>query len=489
MRKKHLFNHVKIITINVFQKNISRLKKINNGEAIDRLARKRKHGFNWFQLSLGFAIVAIALSFAYFLGNRSHPVKVPNIEWETVESAKKTLKERGLNLTVKGKFYSQKVPEDHIIEQRPRPGGEIEEGSEVVVSVSKGFMSVTVPDLIGKELKDIGFILENANLKSGRIHEESVQGLSSNIVLRQSPTAGASVPLGSSVEIWLGPQQYVIPMVQGMKLKRAIDMLQRDAFDYKVVSKIDNRFPKETIISQLPEAGTRVSLNSTIYLVVSGPINNNPPGRRLEQKVVCIDPGHQATGSNLSEPIGPGSTTTKPEVASGATGIVSKTPEYEINLQIALKLKSQLEKVGVRVVMTRISSDVNISNVERARIASRTKADLFVRIHCDSSEDKTYHGISTLYPAKNSWTRPIFDRSLRAAELVQKSIIGQIGSGNLGIVPRSDLTGFNWSQVPVILVESGFLSNPFEDKQLNDQTYQSKLATGITHGVLVFLKT
>lgn len=444
------------------------------------------------QTHLAFALVIlIVLVFpaAYFL-TRPHYVKTPNIEWEKISSARKTLKNEGLNLSIKGHFYSESVPKGYVISQIPNAGEKIKQGSSVVVSVSKGFVSVTVPDLIGKEFKDLGFTLESASLRLGQIHEDTSSGLSSNVVIRQSPSAGASASLGSAVNVWLGPQQYIVPSVEGMKMERAIVILQKSAFDYKVISKIDSHFPQGTVISQLPEAGSPVSLNSTVYLVVSGPISQKRDNyQKPIRKVVCIDPGHQARGSNSAEPVGPGSGTTKPEVASGAAGVVTKTPEYEINLQIATKLKSLLEKSGVRVVMTRTSSEVNISNVERAQIASRAKADLFVRIHCDSSEDRSYHGISTLYPAKNAWTSPFFDKSLKAAELIQKSIIREVGSGNLGIVPRNDLTGFNWSKVPVVLVESGFLSNPFEDKELNDPTYQLKLARGVSRGILIYLRT
>lgn len=147
-----------------------------------------------------------------------------------------------------------------------------------------------------------------------------------------------------------------------------------------------------------------------------------------------------------------------------------------------------LQNAGVRVVMTRETDNVTLSNVDRANIANSAGADLFIRIHCNGSSDSGYHGINTIYPTRNQWTGPIFQASLRAAQTVHKAIIKRVGRGNLGITPRGDMTGFNWSRVPVILVECGFLSNAEEDRKLNDPTYQAALASGMTNGILAFLR-
>jgi N-acetylmuramoyl-L-alanine amidase len=158
-------------------------------------------------------------------------------------------------------------------------------------------------------------------------------------------------------------------------------------------------------------------------------------------------------------------------------------------LQIALKLKQQLEARGVTVVMTRTSNDVNITNSARAKIANNAHANLFVRVHCDGSTTSSVKGISTLYPASNQWTKPIAARSKTAAGIVQASLIHATGATNRGAVQRSDLTGFNWATVPSVLVEAGFLSNRAEDALLVTSAYQDKIALGMTEGVMAYLAT
>ncbi|MFR8118750.1 MAG: N-acetylmuramoyl-L-alanine amidase [Lachnospira sp.] len=86
--------------------------------------------------------------------------------------------------------------------------------------------------------------------------------------------------------------------------------------------------------------------------------------------IICIDPGHQSRGNNGKEPEGPGSQTMKTKVAGGTGGVVSGVPEYQLTLTIGMMLKLELQNRGYTVVMTRESNDVDISNKERADIAT-----------------------------------------------------------------------------------------------------------------------
>jgi len=240
------------------------------------------------------------------------------------------------------------------------------------------------------------------------------------------------------------------------------------------------------IVAQHPQPGSLADPGSVVVLTI--PVHETTVDA-LEggTYVVCIDPGHQAHGNSDHEPIGPGSTTTKPKVTGGTSGIETGIAEYEVTLQIAMNLKRQLEAAGVKVVMTRETNDVDISNAERAAISNEAGADLFVRVHCDGNPNSDVCGISTLYPASNQWTSSFAAESKRAAGLVQSGMVAATGADSRGLIARDDISGFNWSKVPVVLVECGFMSNPVEDKLLTSPHYQDKLVSGIADGIEEFL--
>lgn len=205
--------------------------------------------------------------------------------------------------------------------------------------------------------------------------------------------------------------------------------------------------------------------------------------------VVVIDAGHQGKGDSTLEPIGPGSSQKKARVTSGTSGVSTRNPESLVTLQIALKLRAELTARGAKVVMVRTSQDVNISNSERAKIGNEANADLVVRLHCDGAEDRSRTGLSTLVPGKNQWTGPIVSESARAGQLVHRAVIASSGAIDRGVVERTDLSGFNWSTRPSVLVEMGFMSNAAEDRKLASAQYQAELVGGLADGVAEYLKT
>lgn len=204
--------------------------------------------------------------------------------------------------------------------------------------------------------------------------------------------------------------------------------------------------------------------------------------------LVCLDPGHgtpPAIGRQL-EPIGPGSRELKIKDGGGAPG------EARVALAIALRARRLLLAHGYRVAMTRTGPTIHLGdgdgNIARARFCNRRHAALMVRIHADGAADRSLHGVSTLVPAwRRGWTNDIYARSVRAGRALQKAVTRATGAADRGIVQRTDLTGFNWADVPVVLVESGFLSNPTESRRLKTAAYQQRVALGLTRGVSAFL--
>jgi N-acetylmuramoyl-L-alanine amidase len=200
--------------------------------------------------------------------------------------------------------------------------------------------------------------------------------------------------------------------------------------------------------------------------------------------LICLDPGHGTVPAigRQTEPIGPGSRQRKIKDGGGAPG------EAPVALAIAMRTRALLQRDGYRVAMTRTGPSYAGGNIERAQFCNARRAALMVRIHADGSSNSTLHGISTLYPtSRRGWTDDISVPSFRAARSVQAALVRRTGARNRGLVQRSDLTGFNWANVPAILVEAGFMTHPREARLLRTSGYQLKVASGIAAGTKAYL--
>jgi len=203
--------------------------------------------------------------------------------------------------------------------------------------------------------------------------------------------------------------------------------------------------------------------------------------------LVCLDPGHGTPPAigRQSEPIGPGSGVLKIKDGGGASG------EAAVALAIAKRTRTLLLRRGYRVAMTRTGPVFrygNGGNIARAQFCNRHAASLMLRIHADGSTDRSLRGFATFYPAWHErWTDDIYRRSLKAARLVQAAAVRATGAADRGLVKRTDLTGFNWANVPAILVECGFMSNPVERRLLQSNYYEWKVARGLAAGAAEFI--
>jgi N-acetylmuramoyl-L-alanine amidase len=201
--------------------------------------------------------------------------------------------------------------------------------------------------------------------------------------------------------------------------------------------------------------------------------------------LICLDPGHSSRPNLETEPIGPGSSVRKVKDGGGTPG------EAVVVLQIAHKTRTILLRHGYRVAMTRTGPDFTYGaggNVDRARFCNRRRAALMLRIHADGSTNPRLHGVSTLYPAwRRGWTDDVYRPSRNAAYLVQRSLVYETGAADRGLVARRDLTGFNWANVPVVLAETGFMTNPAERRRLRSARYQWRVARGLAGGAEEFV--
>lgn len=207
-------------------------------------------------------------------------------------------------------------------------------------------------------------------------------------------------------------------------------------------------------------------------------------GKSRSDIMIAIDAGHQSRANLGTEPVGPGSSVKKTKVSGGATGVATGIPEYKLNLKVAKKLKKELESRGYQVYMIRTKNDVNISNKQRTILANKSGAEIYLRIHADGAASSSARGASMLYPSKaNKYVGELSKASKKLSNCILKSYCRQTGIRNRGLVQRDDLTGTNWSKIPVTLIELGFLSNPSEDRYMQKASNQEKMAKGIAKGI------
>ncbi len=206
--------------------------------------------------------------------------------------------------------------------------------------------------------------------------------------------------------------------------------------------------------------------------------------KKVKKVVITIDPGHQKRANIAPEPVAPGSVETKYKATVGSMGIVTRKPEYAITLEASKMLEKKLKQKGYQVILTRTSNDVDLSNRDRAQIANKHKSSLFIRMHADGAENSNAKGFSIIAPTKdNPYTKKVFKESRKASKSIVEEVGKEFSLYQNGVNYRAGLSGFNWSRVPVILIELGYVTNPEEDRNLSNKKYLEKLTTYITKGV------
>lgn len=213
-----------------------------------------------------------------------------------------------------------------------------------------------------------------------------------------------------------------------------------------------------------------------------------PPGPRLVESaqalgVVCLDPGHPSENNSGRA------------LQHGAT-------EVEMNWLVAMRVKALLEEAQVKVVLTKASMGQFVTNKQRAEAANAARANLLLRLHCDTGKGS---GITFYYPNRegkkggvrgpSAWVRA---ESKRAARIVRDAAV----EGLQGALPdngaRGDdrtliggkqgaLTGSIYAHTPVVLVEMVYLSNTTDAAFIKSSRGREAMARALTAGVLAYL--
>lgn len=239
--------------------------------------------------------------------------------------------------------------------------------------------------------------------------------------------------------------------------------------------------------------GTVSSSDSSSGMDWSAPNSTAVPSSSTRQFTVCIDPGHQGSWVDMSaqEPMAPGSSQTKNKATTGTSGNYSKVPEYQVNLEVSLVLQKELTSRGYKVVMTREDNDKAISNKERAEFATSANADITIRIHANSDNSPSAAGALTMAPTSSNTylDKDIIEKSNTLASCVIDSYCNATGLANKGVISADNLTGTNWSTIPVAVLEMGFMSNQKDDLYITDSANHETMARGIADGIDAYFNT
>ena len=219
-------------------------------------------------------------------------------------------------------------------------------------------------------------------------------------------------------------------------------------------------FPKEQERAEiLPQE--KQDSKGTDSQVLQQTLSKDEGAKEQEPFLVAIDPGHGG-------------------VDSGCVG--KKAEEKDINLQIARELEKALIQKGYRVLLLREKDEFQ-DKMDRVEIANSYQADVYVSIHQNTYEgkDKTVGGIETWYDGTDA-SRD----NQRLALLVHRETVKSTGARGRGVIDSTELYVASKTLMPACLIETGFLSNPQEEKLLASADYQKKLAEGIAQGIELY---
>lgn len=209
---------------------------------------------------------------------------------------------------------------------------------------------------------------------------------------------------------------------------------------------------------------------------------------QTEKIMVAIDASHQGADADLTEeePVGPGSETMIKGFSEGISGTATGLEENELNLEVATKLKDILEERGYEVFMTREDADTQLSEVERAELVNASDAQILISLHANGGDDSSERGACAQAPSyENPYITDtdLVKKSNALGDIVLQAYCDKTGLTDKGLYNIDSHAQINWSKIPVIVLEMGFMSNTEDDTYMAEDTNQQKMAEGIADGI------
>jgi serine/threonine-protein kinase len=228
----------------------------------------RRRGRNWLW-ALVAAVVLAGAGLAAYLLTKPTPVLVPPVVGEQFAVARQQLLNKGFQ--VHELNTTSNHPVGYVFGQNPNGGTKANEGSTVTLTVSTGPGNTSVPAVEGQPQDDAKRAIQRARLKVGRVQQQSSNEVPDGDVIRTSPTAGQTVPINTSVEIFVssGKPLVNVPDVTGQPQDSARSALQAAGFQVTTSSRSSSGVNTGNVISQDPTGGTEASSGTTVSLVIS----------------------------------------------------------------------------------------------------------------------------------------------------------------------------------------------------------------------------
>ena len=204
---------------------------------------------------------------------------------------------------------------------------------------------------------------------------------------------------------------------------------------------------------------------------------------------IAIDPGQQKSQMTEEEPVGPGASATTAKMSYGATSTTTGKREYEWSMLFAKRLETELISRGYEVVLTREEHDVKISNAERAQFVNESGAEIYLSIQADAASNKEAKGIYTQIPSQsNAFVGNLYNDCRRLAKELQNNLIAETGTKDRGVQENDKVAAINYSEVPVAVLQLGFMSNVEEDTNLWSEEYQDKMIKAICDSIDTYFR-